>query len=55
MSDMAERTIEAGHMWVMGDNRNESSDSRVFGSVEIDDVVGRAMLRIWPMDRLGGL
>jgi signal peptidase I len=55
MSDMPERRIEEGWLWVMGDNRNESSDSRVFGPVEVDDVVGRAVLRIWPVDRLGRL
>jgi signal peptidase I len=55
MSDMPERRIEDGWLWVMGDNRNESSDSRVFGAVAADDVVGRAVLRIWPVDRLGQL
>ena len=55
MSDMPERRIEEGWLWVMGDNRNESSDSRVFGPIEVEDVVGRAVLRIWPVDRLGQL
>jgi signal peptidase I len=55
MADMPERRIDQGWLWVMGDNRNESSDSRVFGAVDADDVVGRAVLRIWPVDRLGQL
>ncbi|MGF1667158.1 MAG: signal peptidase I [Acidimicrobiia bacterium] len=55
MSGMAERRIDEGWLWVMGDNRNESSDSRVFGAVEAESVVGRAVLRIWPVDRLGQL
>jgi signal peptidase I len=55
MSDMPERLIEEGWLWVMGDNRNESSDSRVFGPVQVEDVVGRAVVRIWPVDRLGQL
>jgi signal peptidase I len=55
MSDMSERMIQAGQVWVMGDNRNQSSDSRVFGPVEVDAVVGRALVRIWPVDRLGQL
>lgn len=55
MADMPERLIEADEVWVMGDNRNESSDSRVFGPVDVDDVVGRAVIRIWPLDRLGRL
>lgn len=55
MADMPERTIPQGQIWVMGDNRNESSDSRVFGPVEVSDVVGEAVVRIWPLDRIGNL
>jgi signal peptidase I len=55
MVDMPERAIPEGQIWVMGDNRNDSSDSRVFGPVAADDVVGKAMVRIWPLDRLGDL
>jgi signal peptidase I len=55
MADMPERTIESGFIWVMGDNRNESSDSRVFGPVPVEDVVGHALVRIWPLNRVGGL
>ena len=55
MADLPERTIPDGQIWVMGDNRNESSDSRVFGPVEVDDVVGHALVRIWPLDRIGDL
>ena len=55
MADMAETIIPPGHIWVMGDNRNASSDSRVFGPIEINDVVGEAIVRIWPVDRVGQL
>jgi signal peptidase I len=55
MADMPERSIPEGQIWVMGDNRNDSSDSRVFGPVDADHVVGKAMARIWPLDRLGEL
>jgi signal peptidase I len=55
MADMPERSIPEGQIWVMGDNRNESSDSRVFGPIEVDHVVGKAVLRIWPLDRVGDL
>jgi signal peptidase I len=42
-------TVPEGYLWVMGDNRGNSSDSRVFGPVPIDTVIGRAILRIWPL------
>jgi signal peptidase I len=32
----------------MGDNRGDSRDSRAFGAVALDDVVGRAFLLVWP-------
>jgi len=40
--------IEEGHLWVMGDNRSNSADSRVFGQIDAGSVVGRAVLRVWP-------
>lgn len=55
MADMAERTIPSDQLWVMGDNRNDSSDSRIIGPVRADAVIGEAVVRIWPLDRLGGL
>ena len=36
-------------LWVMGDNRGNSSDSRVFGPVPRSTVVGRAFTRVWPL------
>lgn len=55
MIDQPEVTVPEGHVWVMGDNRNNSFDSRRFGWVPLDDVVGRAFLRLWPLSRLSGL
>lgn len=40
--------ILPGHVWVMGDNRGDSEDSRFFGSVPAHSVVGRAVWRVWP-------
>lgn len=56
-------TVPAGKIWVMGDNRGHSSDSRlhdpsgdgVDGSVSEDLVVGRAIATIWPLDRISWL
>ncbi|GAB3460048.1 signal peptidase I [Kineococcus endophyticus] len=42
-------TVPAGDLWVMGDNRQDSWDSRKHGFLPEDDVVGRAELVVWPL------
>ena len=50
-SDFDPVTVAEGELWVMGDNRANSSDSRVFGPIDSETVVGRATLRVWPPTR----
>ncbi|MCG3211005.1 MAG: Signal peptidase I T [Anaerolineae bacterium] len=41
------------HIFVLGDNRNFSNDSRNFGTIPLKDVVGRAWFSYWPPDQIG--
>lgn len=49
-----EKTIELeeDEYYVLGDNRNSSRDSRSFGPIKEDMIIGRAMFRGWPLDKI---
>lgn len=55
MRDEPEITIPADQVFMMGDNRNASNDSRRFGTIPRQDIVGRAFVTVWPPGAWGGL
>ena len=50
--NLPRQVIARGHVFVMGDNRTDSADSRVFGAIDEDTIVGRAFVRVWPIPEL---
>jgi signal peptidase I len=46
-------TIPEDTVFVMGDNRNNSRDSRMIGPIAIDRIVSRAWVRVWPVEDIG--
>jgi signal peptidase I len=49
---MARRTVPQGHYFVLGDNRNKSYDSYSWGFLPKENVIGYAIFRVWPLNRL---
>ena len=48
-SDFAPHFVPEGTLWVMGDNRGNSSDSRFFGVIRQRTIVGRTIMKVWPV------
>lgn len=45
--------VPEGHVFVMGDNRENSMDSRSFGPISIDSIEGKAVFRVFPLSKIG--
>ena len=53
--NLPRQVIPADSYFMMGDNRTQSSDSRVFGPIKRGTIIGRAFVKMWPFTRLGFL
>jgi signal peptidase I len=45
-------TVEEQHVFVLGDNRNNSSDSQNWGSLSVEEIIGKAVIIYWPLNDL---
>ena len=54
-SEFPATVVPSGHVWVMGDDRTNSRDSRWFEAVPEEAIVGRAFMTVWPLSELGTL
>ena len=53
VGEFTDVVVPEGTVYVLGDNRFESKDSRFFGCIPVDKVNGYALLRVWPFNKFG--
>jgi signal peptidase I len=53
--NVADIVVPAGMVYVLGDNRADSADSRAYGPVPTGQIKGRLVFRYWPLSRIGGI
>lgn len=47
-----ETSVPSDELWVMGDHRSASADSRTYGTIPVDHVIGEAFIVVWPLNRV---
>jgi signal peptidase I len=52
---MSPMVVPPAQLFMMGDNRNNSNDSHIWGFLPRENIVGHACFRFWPLERFGGI